>query len=99
VTGYNQPGGYHTPDDAARLTNVQCENCHGMGTQHEAFPTTTRRITAATCQKCHTSNTSPTFDFAIYEPHILHHPPANMPPLPQSQARERMLGTGASDKH
>ena len=22
------------------------------------------------------------FDFAVYEPHILHHPPATLPPLP-----------------
>ncbi len=94
VVGYKQPGGFQGPDDAARLSNVQCENCHGMGTTHEAFPTQARRITAATCQKCHTPNNSPTFDFAIYQPHILHKAPASMPPLPKSQARERMLGTG-----
>jgi hypothetical protein len=94
VVGYKQAGGFQTGDDAARAANVQCENCHGMGTQHDAFPTQARRITAATCQRCHTPNNSPTFDFAIYQPHILHHPPANMPPLPKSQARERMLGSG-----
>ncbi len=94
VTGYKQAGGFQTDADAARLANVQCENCHGMGTTHEAYPTQARRITAATCQRCHTDNTSPTFDFAVYEPHIMHHPPATMPPLPKSQARERMLGKG-----
>jgi hypothetical protein len=94
VTGYKQPGGFQTGEDAARMSNVQCENCHGMGTTHEAYPAQSRRITAATCQRCHTQNNSPTFDFAIYQPHILHHPPAEMPKLPQSQARERMLGKG-----
>lgn len=93
VTGYKQPGGYDLGGDT-RMTNVQCENCHGMGTQHEAYPTQPRRITAATCQRCHTANNSPTFDFAIYQPHILHVAPANMPALPKSQARERMLGKG-----
>jgi hypothetical protein len=98
VVGYKQPGGFQGPDDAARLTNVQCENCHGMGTQHEAFPVQERRITAATCQRCHTKDNSPTFEFAIYEPHILHHPPDNMPALPKSLARERMLGTGGDHR-
>ncbi len=92
VTGYKQPGGFQGNEDVVRLSNVQCENCHGMGTSHEAFPAQARRITAATCQRCHTQNTSPTFDFAIYEPHILHQVPASMAPLPKSQARERMLG-------
>lgn len=94
VTGYKQPGGFQTGDDAPRTANVQCENCHGMGTQHDAYAAQHPRITAATCQRCHTTNNSPTFDFAIYEPHILHHAPANMPPLPNSHAREKMLGTG-----
>jgi len=94
VVGNKQPGGFQTGDDAARLGNVQCENCHGMGTQHDAFSSTPRRITAATCVRCHTTNNSPTFDFAIYQPHILHQVPASMPELPKSQARERMLGTG-----
>jgi hypothetical protein len=94
VTGYKQTGGFQSPDDATRLANVQCENCHGMGTQHEAYPTQARRITAATCQRCHTQNNSPTFDFAVYQPHILHKVPEHMPELPKSQARERMLGAG-----
>jgi len=94
VAGYKKPGGFQTGEDAARLGNVQCENCHGMGTLHDASVAATKKLTAETCQKCHTSNTSPTFDFSVYEPHILHHVPANMPPLPKSQARERMLGTG-----
>jgi len=94
VVGYKLAGGFQTGDDAPKLGNVQCENCHGMGTQHDAYPKQSPRITAATCQKCHTSNTSPTFDFAVYEPHILHQVPAQMPDLPKSQARERMLGAG-----
>ncbi|HTR96789.1 MAG TPA: multiheme c-type cytochrome [Candidatus Acidoferrales bacterium] len=98
VTGYKQPGGFQTADDVARLSNVQCENCHGMGTQHEAYPTTARRITAATCEKCHTVSNSPTFNFAIYEPHILHHPPATMPPLPPNPM-DKMMGTESGAKH
>src|SRR5262249_54456772 len=38
VVGYQKAGGFHTADDATALGNVQCESCHGMGTQHVAFP-------------------------------------------------------------
>jgi hypothetical protein len=94
VTGYKQTGGFQTGDDASRFGNVQCENCHGMGTQHDAYPAQARRITATTCQKCHTVSNSPTFDFAIYEPHILHHAPATLPPLPKNPMRDKMTTGG-----
>ncbi len=37
VVGYKQAGGFQTGEDSAKLGNVQCENCHGMGTTHEAI--------------------------------------------------------------
>ncbi|HUK63181.1 MAG TPA: multiheme c-type cytochrome, partial [Dongiaceae bacterium] len=40
VVGYRKSGGFETGADAARLGNVQCENCHGMGTEHESWPAT-----------------------------------------------------------
>jgi hypothetical protein len=92
VLGYKQSGGFQTGDDAPRLANVQCESCHGMGTTHESYPAQTKRITEATCKGCHTISNSPAFDFAIYEPHILHHPPASMPPLPPNPAKQKMMG-------
>ena len=91
VTGYKQPGGFQTSDDSTRTANVQCETCHGMGTTHDAFPAQAPRITASTCLRCHTQNNSPTFDFATYEPHILHHVPATLPVLPKNPAREKMM--------
>src|SRR5262249_40956690 len=33
VLGYNQPGGFSSHTATPQLVNVQCENCHGMGTQ------------------------------------------------------------------
>jgi len=92
--GYDQPGGFHIGADATKLGNVQCENCHGMGTQHEAYPAQARRITEATCRQCHTKDTSPEFDFATFEPHILHQPPAKLPKLPKSVMKEKMTGGG-----
>lgn len=90
VVGYQQAGGFKTGDDATRLGNVQCENCHGMGTQHEAYPAQARRITEATCRQCHTKDTSPGFDYALFQPHVLHQPPADLPKLPESPMKGKM---------
>ena len=90
VVGYKQAGGFQTSDDAPKLGNVQCENCHGMGTQHEAMPTQPQKVTEATCRTCHNATSSPVFDFAVYEPHVLHHPPTNMPALPPKPANSMM---------
>ena len=90
VVGYKQPGGFQSVSDAAKLGNVQCESCHGMGTKHESYPAQAQQITEATCTQCHNSTTSPTFSFAIYQPHVLHHPPANMPPLPENPNKKGM---------
>jgi len=90
VVGYKQPGGFHTSEDAAKLGDVQCENCHGMGTQHDAMPTQAQRVTEATCRTCHNASTSPAFDFAVFQPHIVHKTPANLPPLPPNPAKEKM---------
>jgi 2',3'-cyclic-nucleotide 2'-phosphodiesterase (5'-nucleotidase family) len=85
VVGYQRPGGFHGEDDAPRLVNVQCENCHGMGTQHDATRTPAK-LTELTCRQCHNETSSPAFSFAIYQPHIVHRPPAVMPPLPPRSA-------------
>ena len=90
VLGYKQSGGFQTGDDAPKLANVQCEMCHGMGTAHEAMPAQPQKITEATCITCHTVSNSPPFTFAVYQPHILHRPPANMPPLPPNPAKDKM---------
>ena len=64
VVGYQQPGGWKNADDGAKLGDVQCENCHGMGTTHEAMPTQSQRSPKPPARRCHTVSNSPTFDFA-----------------------------------
>ena len=81
VVGYRQPGGFHAAADAPRLVNVQCESCHGMGTQHDATRASAR-LTEATCRQCHDDTSSPAFSFPVYQPHIVHRPPSVLPPLP-----------------
>ncbi|MGH7730792.1 MAG: multiheme c-type cytochrome [Candidatus Eiseniibacteriota bacterium] len=53
VVGYRKPGGFQSVTDAPRLANVQCENCHGMGTTHESFANPKKTVTEATCVECH----------------------------------------------
>jgi len=92
VLGYSKSGGFVNATQTPKLVNVQCESCHGMGTGHEAFATKEARVTEATCVTCHTSANSPTFDFAIYSPHIAHHFSGKMPPLPPKPANSSMGG-------
>jgi len=70
--GYRQPGGFR---DAARtpgLADVQCENCHGMGTQHVAGWLSQRAIDEMTCRGCHNEERDPTFDYAAKLPLMVH---------------------------
>ena len=66
-----------------------------MGTQHEAFPAQARGITEATCKQCHPKETSPGFDFALFQPHILHTPQANLPKLPENPNKKKMMMGGS----
>jgi hypothetical protein len=99
VVGYKKPGGFQNFNVTPAMVDVQCENCHGMGTQHEAYPDPPRRITEATCRQCHDETTSPGFKFEVYQPHILHQVPAVLPPLPENPAgMKKMLGAGTPPK-
>ena len=56
VTGYNRPGG-STVTHVERLTNVQCEACHGPGSRHVEAGGNSTLITLSppesTCRSCH----------------------------------------------
>jgi len=56
VTGYDQPGG-STVTHVDRLTDVQCEVCHGPGSKHAANPKTvsipTKKPKGELCLSCH----------------------------------------------
>jgi hypothetical protein len=53
------------------LRNVQCESCHGMGTEH-ARDGSYGAVTVETCLQCHDEENSPDFDFATYLPKVTH---------------------------
>jgi hypothetical protein len=99
VTGFVSPGGFQTGEDWARFGNVQCEACHGMGTRHNGWVKDGNTVAEATCRGCHTDTTSPTFRLADYRPHVLHHPPPGLSPLPETPAHRLMRAGKAPHGH
>ena len=71
VVGYKAPGGFQGSTDAPRLVNVQCENCHGMGTRHEDY-SSKLKVTAQTCTNCHHGENDPEFNWDKKLPMVAH---------------------------
>jgi len=77
VTGYREPGG-SVLGNLRGLENVQCEQCHGPGSNHINNPSLVnvpggvhREVTETTCLKCHVPEHSPKFNFERYLPRVL----------------------------
>jgi len=66
VTGDGMPGGFGGLGTTANMKNVQCESCHGMGTQHDWTGATALRPNEATCRTCHVPEWSPDFNYTTY---------------------------------
>ena len=97
VVGFQKPGGFQpTGAKEPKMVDVGCENCHGMGSQHEAFATRPRKITEETCLTCHTSSNSPTFNYSTYLPHDMHKFEGKLPELPKHQSSAPMKGMSGS---
>ena len=65
TTGFGYPTGFRIGKDVKRLTNVQCEVCHGPGEQHARRPeirNIRRTPSPDLCQRCHDANQTPDFD-------------------------------------
>lgn len=71
TTGYEFMGGYDEKPPANRLTNVQCEACHGYGSLHRRDGRWKAEARGA-CVACHDQQNSPKFDFATYWEKIRH---------------------------
>jgi hypothetical protein len=76
VTGYGEVGG-SSLGHTQRLTNVQCETCHGPGSLHvkaeglEEPPAVKLATPQSTCERCHNEKHSDTFEFAAYMRDVL----------------------------
>ncbi|MBD3161319.1 MAG: hypothetical protein GF346_03875 [Candidatus Eisenbacteria bacterium] len=64
VTGWEKAGGFLNRNASQDLVNVQCEACHGVGTQH-ARGSKVKPITEETCTACHTGEWGKDFDYAV----------------------------------
>lgn len=60
TTGYGHPGGFKDPESTPNLEGVQCESCHGPGSEHLAVKMTDKAKKRATikryptsCSNCH----------------------------------------------
>jgi len=71
VTGLGKPGGFVSPYDGLKMKGVQCESCHGMGTDHRRDGTY-GRVDEATCIVCHDRENSPDFVYSSYLKEIVH---------------------------
>ncbi len=68
MTDLAQDGSEEIPTE---LRSVQCESCHGIGTEHRrdgSFGT----IRVATCVVCHNPENSPDFSFPTYLAQVSH---------------------------
>ncbi|MBD3337379.1 MAG: hypothetical protein GF355_17845 [Candidatus Eisenbacteria bacterium] len=71
VTGHGKPTGFRAGMEDPDLRNVQCEACHGMGTEHVRGPAAPK-MTEAMCVRCHDKENSPDFNFDTYLEAVLH---------------------------
>lgn len=71
TTGYQYKNGYSDQAPYNKLSNVQCEACHGYGTEH-ARDGKWRQQARDACVTCHDKENSPEFDYAKYWEKIKH---------------------------
>ncbi|NTV04484.1 hypothetical protein HGA89_06210, partial [bacterium] len=71
TTGYVFIGGYDDRPPGNQLANVQCEACHGYGTEHSRDGKWAARARAS-CVTCHDQQNSPNFDYETYWEKIKH---------------------------
>ena len=71
TTGYLYKNGYDDRPPRNRLTNVQCEACHGYGTEHDRSGDWLTQARES-CVDCHDQENSPEFDYDTYWAKIAH---------------------------
>jgi 2',3'-cyclic-nucleotide 2'-phosphodiesterase (5'-nucleotidase family) len=71
TTGYQYKNGYDENPPFSKLTNVQCEACHGYGTEHARDGKWSAQAKDS-CVICHDKENSPEFDYTTYWEKIKH---------------------------
>jgi 2',3'-cyclic-nucleotide 2'-phosphodiesterase (5'-nucleotidase family) len=71
TTGYRHQNGYSDVSPFNKLSNVQCEACHGYGSEHARDGKWIQQAKDS-CTMCHDQENSPEFDYATYWEKIKH---------------------------
>lgn len=71
TTGYRYKNGYSEERPYNQMVNVQCEACHGYGSEHDRDGNWGAQAKDA-CITCHDQENSPEFDYATYWEKIKH---------------------------
>lgn len=73
TVGFGFETGFTSQSQTPTLSDVGCENCHGVGGNHVKNPQPGYgQVTKENCITCHTLENSPNFDYDVYFPKILH---------------------------
>jgi hypothetical protein len=110
VTGWQQPGGVCRIDrtgfggpgiggKGVGRRDVQCEDCHGPGSDHVkdvAGAFIRREVPESACMRCHEAANSPHFDDARYRPFIVG--PGHGKPLAKGEAPRPLPGGPPHDE-
>ena len=72
VTGWTKTGGFVSQASSGGLINVQCEVCHGMGTQHDMFSAKAAAPPESVCVTCHNPVNDPSWNYAAKLPKVVH---------------------------
>jgi 2',3'-cyclic-nucleotide 2'-phosphodiesterase (5'-nucleotidase family) len=72
VTGWAKTGGFVSQASTGSLINVQCEVCHGMGTQHDMFSAKAIAPPESLCVSCHNPVNDPSWNYAAKLPKVTH---------------------------
>jgi len=72
VTGWSKPGGFVSSASSGGLSNVQCEVCHGMGTQHDMFSGKPAAPPESLCVTCHNPTNDPSWNYSAKLAKVVH---------------------------
>jgi len=72
VTGWSKPGGFVSTSATGSLTNIQCEVCHGMGTQHDMFSAKPAAPAESLCVSCHNPTNDPSWNYSAKLAKVVH---------------------------
>lgn len=68
VTGYEKDGGFIDNELTPEMAGVQCEVCHGPGSDHVASPMAKKMVKepgTALCRQCHTEGQDAGFNYEV----------------------------------